>query len=47
MAAGNLVQVLPQWSFSPVSMFAVSASRLQPAKSRVFIDFLAERLSAK
>jgi len=47
IAAGHLVQVLPQWSFSPVSMFAVSTSRLQPAKSRVFIDFLVERLSAK
>lgn len=44
LGAGNLVHVLPEWSFPPVAIFAVSTSRLQPAKLRVFIDFLAEKL---
>jgi DNA-binding transcriptional LysR family regulator len=41
---GRLVQVLPDWSPGPQSVHALTATRLLPAKTRAFIDFLAERL---
>ena len=43
---GELVQVLPDWSLSPVSAWAVfPGRRLMPARTRVFIDTLAARLT--
>ena len=43
--AGRLVQVLPGWTLPPLPVHAVMSSRLQPASVRVFLDFLAARLS--
>ena len=43
--AGRLVQVLQGWSLPSLPVHAVMSSRLQPASVRVFVDFLAARLS--
>jgi len=43
IASGRLAPVLPDWSLPPIPVYAFTASRLLPAKTRAFIDFLAER----
>lgn len=46
IAAGRLVQVLPDWIGSPADIYALYPPRLQlAAKVRVFLDFLAERFA--
>ena len=40
VAAARLQRVLPDWQASAVPVYALTASRLLPAKSRCFIDFL-------
>lgn len=41
--AGTLVPVLPSWSFEPLPVYLLTASRrLMPAKTRAFIDHLFE-----
>ncbi|MEP6504221.1 MAG: LysR substrate-binding domain-containing protein [Betaproteobacteria bacterium] len=45
LAAGRLVRVLPQWAMQPLPIHAVTASRLQPASAKVFIEFLRQRLA--
>lgn len=42
----RLVRVLPGWDMGPMPLFALFPSRLVPAKVRVFIDFLQDRLPA-
>jgi DNA-binding transcriptional LysR family regulator len=42
----RLVRVLPGWDLGPMPLFALFPSRLVPAKVRVFIDFLQDRLPA-
>ncbi|SIT30106.1 LysR family transcriptional regulator [Achromobacter sp. MFA1 R4] len=42
--AGELALVLPDWSLPPVEVHAVTDTRLLPAKTRRFIDFLADYL---
>jgi len=42
--SGRLKRILPDWSADPMPVFAVTANRVLPAKTRVFLDFLAERL---
>ncbi len=42
---GRLVRVLPHWSLDRIPINAVTASRLMPAKTRVFVEFLAKRLA--
>lgn len=42
--AGRLQQVLPTWQLPPVPIFALTATRLLPAKTALLIDFLAEQL---
>jgi DNA-binding transcriptional LysR family regulator len=42
---GRLVRVLPQWSLDRIPINAVTASRLMPEKTRVFVEFLAKRLA--
>ncbi len=43
LATGELVRVLPEWSFPQVSGWAVfPGRRLMPAKTRVFLDMLDE-----
>lgn len=44
LAAGRLVRVLPQWHGKPVPVYALTETRLLPAKTQRFIEFLKERL---
>lgn len=45
LAAGRLVQVLPQWSLPNGNIYAVfPVARYRPAKVRAFVDLLASRL---
>lgn len=46
VAAGRLLRVLPEWSLSPVQVHAITETRLLPARTRLFIEFLKGRLSA-
>ena len=41
---GRLVRVLPEWSLSPVQVHAITETRLLPARTRLFIEFLKARL---
>ncbi len=47
VAAGRLQQVLPGWAPPEIPVYAVTASRLIPAKARLFIEFLAQRLQTR
>jgi DNA-binding transcriptional LysR family regulator len=38
--------VLPQWEATPVPVYALTETRLLPAKTQRFIDFLREHLSS-
>lgn len=42
--AGELASVLPRWSLQPIEVHAVTDTRLLPAKTRRFIDFLSDYL---
>jgi DNA-binding transcriptional LysR family regulator len=44
LASGRLRRVLPQWHGTPVPVYAVTETRLLPAKTQCFIEFLRERL---
>jgi DNA-binding transcriptional LysR family regulator len=44
LANGHLVHVLPQWNIAPVSVYAITETRLLPAKTQRFIEFLRDRL---
>jgi DNA-binding transcriptional LysR family regulator len=44
LAEGRLRRVLPQWQASPISVYAITETRLLPAKTQRFIEFLRERL---
>jgi len=44
VAKGRLRRVLPNWQASPISVYAMTETRLLPAKTQRFIDFLRERL---
>jgi DNA-binding transcriptional LysR family regulator len=44
LAAGTLQRVLPDWEVGPFPVYAVTETRLLPAKTRIFIEFLTERL---
>jgi DNA-binding transcriptional LysR family regulator len=41
----GLVRVLPDWSLTPIPLFALLPSRTIPAKTRVFLDFIQPRLN--
>jgi DNA-binding transcriptional LysR family regulator len=41
---GRLVRVLPDWSLAPLQVHAVTDTRLLPARTRLFIEFLKARL---
>lgn len=45
LASGRLVRVLAQWSPPAVQAFAITTTRLLPAKVRVFLEFLTQNLS--
>lgn len=40
--AGRLKHVLPQWKMPEVPLYAMTSTRLLPAKVQVFLDFVAE-----
>ena len=44
LQAGQLQRVLPGWQLGPFPVYAVTETRLLPAKTRIFIEFLMERL---
>lgn len=44
LAHGRLRRVLPQWNAAPVSVYAITETRLLPAKTQRFIEFLRDRL---
>jgi DNA-binding transcriptional LysR family regulator len=45
LADGRLRRVLPEWQATPISVHAVTETRLLPAKTQRFIEFLSERLN--
>jgi DNA-binding transcriptional LysR family regulator len=47
LAEGRLRRVLPQWQGTPIPVYAITETRLLPAKTQRFIEFLRERLGAK
>ncbi len=46
MKQGTLVPVLPDWTFPSTPIYAFTATRLLPAKVRVFVEFLATALKS-
>lgn len=44
LRSGELARVLPRWSLQPMDVHAVTDTRLLPAKTRRFIDFLSDYL---
>jgi DNA-binding transcriptional LysR family regulator len=45
IARVGLVRVLPDWSLTPVPLFALLPSRTVPAKTRAFLDFIQPKLN--
>lgn len=43
--AGRLQAILPDWKGAPVPVYAMTETRLLPAKTQLFIDFLKEQLA--
>jgi DNA-binding transcriptional LysR family regulator len=43
---GRLVRVLPEWQFEPLAISAIMPTKLVPAKTRLFLDFFAEKMKA-
>ncbi len=43
--AGRLVHLLARWSSPPVEVYAITTTRLLPAKVRLFLDFLVARMA--
>jgi len=43
---GKLREVLPEWHATPVSVYALTETRLLPAKTQRFIEFLRDRFGA-
>ncbi len=44
LADGRLVRILPEWRGRPTPVYALTETRLLPAKTQRFIDFLRDRL---
>ena len=47
VAEGRLRRVLPGWHGSPIPVYALTETRLLPAKTLRFIEFLQERLATR
>lgn len=45
LASGKLRRILPGWHGKPMSVYAITETRLLPAKTQRFIEFLRERLA--
>lgn len=46
IARGEFIRILPDWSVPVVTVFGLTESRLLPAKTRLFLDYLIEKLNA-
>jgi DNA-binding transcriptional LysR family regulator len=46
VAAGKLAPVLPEWRPPKVAVYALTETKLLPAKVRVLIDYLTARLNS-
>ncbi len=44
VASGRLQRILPDWQGTPLSVYAITETRLLPAKTQRFIEFLRVRL---
>jgi DNA-binding transcriptional LysR family regulator len=44
LASGKLRQIMPRWHGAPQPVYAITETRLLPAKTQRFIEFLRERL---
>lgn len=44
VASGKLQRILPDWHGSPTTVYAITETRLLPAKTQRFIEFLRDRL---
>ncbi len=44
VARGRLRRILPGWQAKPISVSVITETRLLPAKTQLFVDFLRERL---
>ena len=44
VAAGKLVPILPDWQFEPLVLSAIMPTKLIPAKTRIFLEFFAEKM---
>ncbi len=47
VTAGRLQRVLPLWQGAEIPVYAMTETRLLPAKTQRFIEFLKQRLSKK
>ncbi|WP_241586065.1 LysR family transcriptional regulator [Rosenbergiella epipactidis] len=47
IANNKLIRVLPDWKGEAVTIYALTETRLVPAKTQVFIEFMRENLSGK
>lgn len=47
LTEGRLRRVLPKWQGKPIPVYAITETRLLPAKTQRFIEFLSERLGRK
>lgn len=45
LASGKLRRIMPQWHGTPQPVYAMTETRLLPAKTQRFIEFLRERLA--
>ncbi len=45
VAAGRLRRVMPEWEGEPIPVYAMTETRLLPAKAQVFIEFLHAHLA--
>jgi DNA-binding transcriptional LysR family regulator len=43
--SGELIRILPDWKVPEVTVFGLTESRLLPAKTRIFLDFLIDKLN--
>lgn len=46
-ATGQLQRILPEWQSKPMPVYALTETRLLPAKTQRFIDFMREKLAAR
>lgn len=47
LARGRLRRIMPGWHGTPMPVYAITETRLLPAKTQRFIEFLRERLSPR